>query len=93
MFGKLSFFAGFSFLAYVIMRAVPEMRAHRSTKKMHTDNEGNYDLDGVSYDPHSHIVAVTGDNRIPDPLSEAGVVNEVVALHAPEEPKQRSVSA
>ena len=93
MFGKMTFFAGCSYLVYLAFDAAREARAHRSTKMMDTDNHGNYDLDGVSYDPHSHIVAVTGDNRIPDPLAETKITQEVVALHAPEEPKKRSVVA
>jgi hypothetical protein len=93
MFGKLSFFAGCSYLVYLAFDAAREARAHRSTKKMDTDFDGNYDLDGVSYDPHSHTVAVTGDNRIPSPLAETTITLEVVALNTPSEPKQRAVGA
>ncbi|MGZ3652402.1 MAG: hypothetical protein ACXVB9_00155 [Bdellovibrionota bacterium] len=93
MFGKITFFAGCSFLAYLLVRAIPEMRAHRSTRKMDSDNAGNYDLDGVSYDPHSHIVAVTGDDRIPDPNPDASMAAEVVALHTPVETLSRGATA
>lgn len=93
MFGKLTFFAGCSYLLVLAVQSLRDIRTHRATKKMDADSYGNYDLDGVSYDPHSHTVAVTGDDRIPDPVVEAMITEEVVALHAPDELKRHSIVA
>jgi hypothetical protein len=90
---KLSIFLGFSLTAFVVFRVLPEIRAHRNARKMEPDNLGNYDLDGVSYDPEAHTVVVTGDSQAPEPVPDLVVVEEVVTLHAPEEPRERSVGA
>lgn len=91
MVGKLSFVLGSILTAWGLLRVLPDIRHHRSVRKMHPDNHGNYDLDGVSYDPYSRNVVVTGDGLAPEPHRE--MVDEVVQLHAPEEPRKRSVGA
>ena len=96
MTGRLSFIVGGALVAYFALRVLPDLKAHRGRKKMSTDYQGNYDLDGVSYDPQSHIVAVAGDNRIPDPITEAHVAQDVVDMHAPAsnlgEPKRQNLA-
>jgi len=93
MLGKWTFLMGSSYLLYLAMQSLRDMRAHRATKEMEPDSNGNYDMDGVSYDPHSHTVAVMGDHRIPDPVAETEITREVVALQVPQEPKPHGVVA
>lgn len=94
MVNKLSFFVGCSIAAWIYFRVLPEMRAHRSVKNdMEPDQTGNYDLDGVSYDPSSHNVVAAGDGTIAEPVAEIAIVEEVVSLHAPEKEKPRDVVA
>ena len=92
---SLSLMVGLSAVAAALLklRVLPDLRAHRATKSMDTDNHGNYDLDGVSYDPRTYSVIVTGDGQAPSPVAEVLIVGEVVSLHAPEEPRKRNVSA
>jgi hypothetical protein len=69
MLGKFLFSLAVPILAYLVVQGFRDRGVRRSTKQMATDSHGNYDLDGVSYDPYSHAVAVTGDARIRDPLA------------------------
>lgn len=93
MFRTLNIFLGLSLIAFLRLRILPDIRAHRGTKKMESDSQGNYDLDGVSYDPDTYNVVVTGDGQAPAPVAEVKVVEAVVTMHAPEEPKKRSITA
>jgi hypothetical protein len=82
MIGKLSFFVGCSLAAWVTLRVLPEIRAHRRVMRdMPPDNLGNYDLDGVSYDPGSHTVVVAADAAAPAPEEHILLVDEVIRLH------------
>ncbi len=89
----LSLLVGLSLAAFVKFRVLPDIRAHRGTKKMDDDQSGNYDLDGVSYDPESYVVVVTGDAQAPTPVPEVKIVEAVVTMHAPVQPKKRSIGA
>lgn len=91
MIRSLSLLLGLSLAAFFKFRFLPELRAQRGTKKMDGDSHGNYDLDGVSYDPASHNVVVVGDGQAPEPKAKTGATKKVVNLHAPEQPRQRSV--
>lgn len=87
----LTWLVGLSVLAFVRFRVIPDLRAQRGTKRMDTDQHGNYDLDGVSYDPANFCVVAGGDGHAPEPVEAQ--VEKVVDLHAPAEPKSRSVTA
>ncbi|HEY8278701.1 MAG TPA: hypothetical protein VIH99_03710 [Bdellovibrionota bacterium] len=83
---RISLFVGLSLAAFVRYRVLPEVRAHRDTRRMIPDNLGNYDLDGVSYDPASFQVVVSGDSAIKDPSlpAEEAAMVEVVEMNAPD---------
>lgn len=68
MIRALAMAVGFSLAAFVFRRVIPEIRAHRDTRRMTSDQQGNYDMDGVSYDSSCLQVVVTGDGRAPDPV-------------------------
>ncbi len=90
---KLTLLIGFALAAFFKFRVLPDMRAHRGIKKMDSDHLGNYDLDGVSYDPAKNKVVVVGDSQAPEPGEHVVIVGEVVALHAPEQAQQRNLGA
>ena len=88
---RLTLAFGTALGAFWFLRVLPEIRAQRSVRRMQPDHEGNYDLDGVSYDPVMRNTVVTGDGRVAEPQRTR--VEEVVTLHAPEASKPRDLTA
>jgi hypothetical protein len=78
----------FSLAGYGAYRLAKGRRSKKMGELTIPDQEGNYDIDGVSYDPHARMVDVSGDHRIPSPRTAHA--KEVVALHGTESPGARS---
>lgn len=72
---KRAFAFGFGVLAAGILldRARIARNAQKGTKKMVPDFVGNYDLDGVSYDPQAKKVVVGSDARTKEPCATSGL--------------------
>lgn len=82
MFRVILFFAGLSASALLLRRFL-----HDGSQRTIPDHEGNYDIDGVSFDPapqlgeSSHVV-VSGDSQASDPEADRASVRKVVGLHS-----------
>jgi len=73
-------FLGFS--AAFLWSLNSQWRRHAGRHETIPDHSGNYDIDGVSYDPSSSQVIVSSDARAPDPHSDKDSNEKVVDLHS-----------
>lgn len=82
---------GFVLVAYAARRFWLRVRAVHGQREMLPDRFGNYDLDGVSYDPLDYRVVVSGDGHIPKTETEMASEEEIRRLLEIEDAHRRVV--